>query len=255
MLLRYIQLFPDPGWSVHVTWHIDSLSSGQRSVSERPKSRSIVNISGLSVSTVTSGLAVKAFDVLTSSPKAKARSAETDDQYYIILAVYSASFGFPPSLPPSPLPASLSPSVPPSPCIDFLGSSWNDLEFWPPKIHHWPPPWCGGHIVLGSNHCQIYLHMRAKFGQRATVVPKQRVPTDTDRQRDAAGFYSRRKRSWDLAAWQYKKWKNYRHNESGENLEETLGGKVEMLWACDEKRGWLCRNEGCGKGRRGRQDS
>ena len=47
-------------------------------------------------------------------------------------------------------------------------------------------------------------------------------------------------------AGQDKKWKNKRDNESGGNHKESPGKKVEVVWACDEKRGRLCRKEGDG---------
>ena len=37
-----------------------------------------------------------------------------------------------------------------------------------------------------------------------------------------------------------------RDNESGGNHKESTGKKVEVVWACDEKRGTLRRNEGDG---------
>ena len=35
-------------------------------------------------------------------------------------------------------------------------------------------------------------------------------------------------------------------NESGENRKESPGKEVEVVWACDEKRGALRRKEGDG---------
>ena len=45
-------------------------------------------------------------------------------------------------------------------------------------------------------------------------------------------------------AGQDKKWKNMRDNESGGNQKESPGKEVEVVWACDEKRGTLRRKEG-----------
>ena len=38
--------------------------------------------------------------------------------------------------------------------------------------------------------------------------------------------------------------KNKRDNESGGNHKESPGKEVEVVWACDEKRGILRRKEG-----------
>ena len=43
---------------------------------------------------------------------------------------------------------------------------------------------------------------------------------------------------------QDKKWKNKRDNESGGNCQESTGKEVEVVWACDVKRGALRRKEG-----------
>ena len=51
-------------------------------------------------------------------------------------------------------------------------------------------------------------------------------------------------RSYEAA--QDQKWKNKRDNESGRNHKESTGKKVEVVWACDEKRGTLRRKEGDG---------
>ena len=40
-----------------------------------------------------------------------------------------------------------------------------------------------------------------------------------------------------------KKLKNKRDNESGGNHKESPGKEVEMVWACDEKRGTLRRKD------------
>ena len=45
---------------------------------------------------------------------------------------------------------------------------------------------------------------------------------------------------------QDQKWKNKRGNESGGNHKESTGKKVEVVWACDEKRWTLRRKEGDG---------
>ena len=45
-------------------------------------------------------------------------------------------------------------------------------------------------------------------------------------------------------AGQDKKGKNKGDNDSGGNSKETPGKEVEVLRACDEKRGVLCRKEG-----------
>ena len=37
-----------------------------------------------------------------------------------------------------------------------------------------------------------------------------------------------------------------RYNESGENHTESPGKEVEVVWACDEKKGTLRRKEGDG---------
>ena len=42
--------------------------------------------------------------------------------------------------------------------------------------------------------------------------------------------------------------KNMRDNGSGGNHKESTGNKVEVVWACDAKRGTLRRNEGDGNG-------
>ena len=47
-------------------------------------------------------------------------------------------------------------------------------------------------------------------------------------------------------AGQDQKWKNKRDNESGGNHKESTGKKVEVVWACDAKRGTLRRKEGNG---------
>ena len=49
-------------------------------------------------------------------------------------------------------------------------------------------------------------------------------------------------------AGQDQKWKNKRDNESGGNHfhKESTGKKVEVVWACHEKRGTLRRKEGIG---------
>ena len=47
-------------------------------------------------------------------------------------------------------------------------------------------------------------------------------------------------------AGQDKKWKNKRHNKSGGNRKENPGKEVEVVRACDEKRGALRRKEGDG---------
>ena len=39
---------------------------------------------------------------------------------------------------------------------------------------------------------------------------------------------------------------NKRDNESGGNHKESPGKEVEVVWACDEKRGTLSRKEGDG---------
>ena len=44
-------------------------------------------------------------------------------------------------------------------------------------------------------------------------------------------------------AGQYQKWKHKRDNKSGGNHKESTGKKVEMVWACDAKRGTLRRKE------------
>ena len=45
-------------------------------------------------------------------------------------------------------------------------------------------------------------------------------------------------------AGQNKKWKNKRDIESGGNRKASQGKEVEVVWACDEKRGVLRRKEG-----------
>ena len=47
-------------------------------------------------------------------------------------------------------------------------------------------------------------------------------------------------------AGQVQKSKTKRDNESGGNHKESTGKKVEVVWACDEKRGTLRRREGDG---------
>ena len=47
-------------------------------------------------------------------------------------------------------------------------------------------------------------------------------------------------------AGQDQKWKNKRDNESGGNHKESTGKKVEVVRACDAKRGTLRRKEGNG---------
>ena len=47
-------------------------------------------------------------------------------------------------------------------------------------------------------------------------------------------------------AGQDQKRKKMRDNESGGNHKERTGRKVDMVWACDEKRGTLRRKEGDG---------
>ena len=42
------------------------------------------------------------------------------------------------------------------------------------------------------------------------------------------------------------KWKNERDNKSGGNRKESPGKEIEVVWACDEKRGILRRKEGDG---------
>ena len=54
----------------------------------------------------------------------------------------------------------------------------------------------------------------------------------------------------ELRAGQDKKWKNKRDNESGGNHKESAGKEVEVVWACDEKRGTL-RRKVQGRGKRG----
>ena len=44
-------------------------------------------------------------------------------------------------------------------------------------------------------------------------------------------------------AGQHKKNNNKRHNESGGNRKESPGTEVEVVWACDEKRGALRRKD------------
>ena len=50
---------------------------------------------------------------------------------------------------------------------------------------------------------------------------------------------------WSYEAGRDKKWKN-KDNESGGNRKESPGKEVEVLWACDEERGALRREEGDG---------
>ena len=47
-------------------------------------------------------------------------------------------------------------------------------------------------------------------------------------------------------AGQYKKLNNKRDNECGGIHKESPGKQVEVVWACDEKRGTLRRKEGDG---------
>ena len=47
-------------------------------------------------------------------------------------------------------------------------------------------------------------------------------------------------------AGQDQKCKNEKDNESGGNHKESTGKKVEVVWACDVKRGTLRRQEGDG---------
>ena len=47
-------------------------------------------------------------------------------------------------------------------------------------------------------------------------------------------------------AGQDKKLKNKKDNESGGNHKESPRKEVEVVWACDEKRGTLRRKEGDG---------
>ena len=47
-------------------------------------------------------------------------------------------------------------------------------------------------------------------------------------------------------AGQEQKWKNKRDIESGWNHKESTGKKVELVWACDAKRGTLRRKKGDG---------
>ena len=49
-------------------------------------------------------------------------------------------------------------------------------------------------------------------------------------------------------AGQDQKWKNKRDNESGGNHKESTGKKVEVVWACDEKRGTIPLGLGYGLG-------
>ena len=55
-------------------------------------------------------------------------------------------------------------------------------------------------------------------------------------------------------AGQYQKWTNKKDNESGENRKESTGKEVEVVWACDEKRGTLRRREGDGNERTGEKE-
>ena len=49
--------------------------------------------------------------------------------------------------------------------------------------------------------------------------------------------------------------KNKKDNESGGNCKETPGKEVEVVWACDEKRGSLRRKAGDGNESTGRRKS
>ena len=45
--------------------------------------------------------------------------------------------------------------------------------------------------------------------------------------------------------------KHQEDNESGRNLKESIGKEVEVMWACEAKRGALCRKDGDESGGRG----
>ena len=55
-------------------------------------------------------------------------------------------------------------------------------------------------------------------------------------------------------AGQDQKWKNKRDNESAGNHKESTGKKVEVVWACDAKRGTLRRKEGDGNESTGQKE-